>query len=149
MFSFLGSLLIDGSSSRLQVDIVSGDFLINGHPVGRLPEAIVSHSDFYRLFNRTIFVVQPAAGGTGRFVTQELYHGAKYTFALDKEPSKYFKTSRSSMLAKYISKLLVIERHAESGETFQLLPHKELQGIAPHLLVENYNHWFKPQEKIY
>jgi hypothetical protein len=45
----------------VHVDVVWGDFKVNGTPVGRLPDAITGHAKFRRLFKDAVLDVQSAS----------------------------------------------------------------------------------------
>jgi hypothetical protein len=70
----------------VHVDVVWGDFKVNGTPVGRLPDAITGHTKFRRLFKDAVLDVQLAsvtwAGETvPGYVTVWRIHGAYFKFA--------------------------------------------------------------------
>ncbi|CAD7943709.1 unnamed protein product [Amoebophrya sp. A25] len=63
-------LLADPDESKkkdrplLQVDCITGTFLVNGDPCSRLPDEIVGHADYARIFGKSIFIVQPIGNRT-------------------------------------------------------------------------------------
>lgn len=161
-FLLAGAAEIDGYGNRLQLDLVSGRFLVNGHPIRRLPEAITEHPTFRRVFPRTVFEVQPAPnarfGSQQNGVSEQLfdsvhrYHEkvqAQYTFGLrnfnaddlpiDKTDVSTNK-SRNERSNNTEPILIVIERQS-SGLEYQLIPHEWLRGVVPFLLIENHSHW--------
>ena len=140
---------MDGSFTQLQLDLMSGDFLIDGCPAARLPKYITKHEDFTRIFESTAIFVRPVGGTGGRFVCLNKHHDALYTFALknldttcaSKSESKS-KQPKSDSDSKTGPLLLVTEKHEDSSEEFLLVPSHALETLVPTALVKNYSHWF-------
>lgn len=68
----------DSQRCKVEVDVLGGLFLINGKPCKRLPESIIGHAVYTRLFGQSVFSVQP--DGSGGFRTKSQVQGALYTF---------------------------------------------------------------------
>ncbi|KAJ3086282.1 hypothetical protein HK102_013328 [Quaeritorhiza haematococci] len=118
-------------SALLQINIVCGNFLVDGQPVGRLPEAIMRHEDYQRVFSEMAFEVQPAAGQRGRYITLHPYHDATYSLSL------------------LHGGRLVVEEKREDGSTYELFPHRFFNGDLPHRLIHSFSHWFdKPNQCV-
>ncbi|CAD7966336.1 unnamed protein product, partial [Amoebophrya sp. A25] len=64
----------NGQRQLLQMDVVGGTFLVDGAPCGRLPDEIVNHPDYTRIFQRSIFSVHPV--GSGLYKTSAKLNGA-------------------------------------------------------------------------
>lgn len=67
-----------GTSCVIQVNVVSGVFLVDGAPCKSLPREITSHEIYRRLFGTSIFAVQPS--GTGGYRTSMPIGGFVYEF---------------------------------------------------------------------
>jgi len=56
----------DGTCSVVHIDVVEGIFLVDGEPVGRLPERILTQKMFQRIFpDASSLTVFHRGGGTG------------------------------------------------------------------------------------
>lgn len=84
--------------------------------------AIASHPLFSRVFGDFAFEVQP---GHGAFVSVQQYNGCSYEF-------KALPDCRS---------IVINERYAD-GTVIELMPPEMLQNEVPHLLHQNYSHWW-------
>ncbi|KAJ3085954.1 hypothetical protein HK102_013653 [Quaeritorhiza haematococci] len=115
-------------SALLQIHLVRGIFLVDGQPVGCLPEAIMQHEDYQRVFSKMAFEVQPAAGQRGTYISLHPYHNATYSFSL------------------HDGRLVVEERRAD-GRTQELFPHRFFIGDLPHRLIHDFSHWFDKQKQ--
>lgn len=105
----------------ITADLVTGTFLVNNLPVARLPANITESHLFRRVFGDFVFEVQPTFEHT-TFSAVQRYNECHYEFvSLD-------------------SKTLIIERHGDVVS--ELVPHEVLKGECPHLLVENYSHFW-------
>jgi hypothetical protein len=68
----------------IHIDVLLGKFLMDGSPVGKLSEDIVSNEEYQRLFQTSNF--QALKDQTGVFTTSEI-HGRIYSFHLS--PKRY------------------------------------------------------------
>ena len=105
----------------LQMNIITGSFLIDGHPLGRLPLNIVYHKDFQRIFGSVIFEVQPDCPNT--YKTRYPYRSSHYSFHLSGE-------------------LLIIKEMKGDASEYQLIPHHLFERHLPFYLHSNYSHWY-------
>jgi hypothetical protein len=122
------------STSVLQVDVLRGKFLVNGAPVGHLPESITSHEDYVRLFGDATFEVQPTLGGGWK--TAASSNGVSYAF---------YKSAQTGGAP------LIIEDRADNDGTIvqaQLVSHQHFCGDFPDALVEHYSHWLVLEGKL-
>ena len=129
---YLGDFTVGGFSRELQLDLLSGDFFIDGTRAGHLTDNITKHRDFTRLFGSTEFYVLPDGGERGRFVTRYRDHDPRYTFALRQKDDN--------------SLLQVIEKH--SSEEFLFVSSQALEQLFRKELVANYSHWFNIAKNI-
>eukprot|EP00854_Cymbomonas_tetramitiformis_P005609 gene5609-6794_t len=123
---FVGEPVGDGPGpvALLQMDVVRGTFLVDGLPPQRLPEDIMRHPMYRRLFGGAILVVQPEFNGSLR--TAQEINGA------------YFVFKRGSPHP------VIVERRGAS--VAQLVPHtafhsKDHDADFPHSFIDGYSHW--------
>ena len=116
-------------SLTLQINILSGKFLVHGNPVGRLPESITAAPDYARVFGSCIFEVQPAAERSNTFVTMHKLQGSTFTFSLRNHG------------------LVVVERRQE-GDEYELIPNNVFNEDYPDLFLSNYSHWLCKQTTV-
>jgi hypothetical protein len=102
---------------------MTGAFLVDGQPVGRLPDAITSSSEYGRTFGGRIFEVQPGEV-TGTYITSRHINGSLFTFST-------------------VNSRVVICEHRADGRKLTLIPHTHFQGDMPQLLVDDYSHWLE------
>ena len=108
----------------LQLDVMRGSFLVDGAPVGRLPEKITSSHEYARLFKDMVFDVQPAHDGG--FKTPWMM-GACFKFQLRGDDV-----------------LISEERKMDQNQQViisTLVPSKTFEGDLPHSLVHDHSHW--------
>ncbi len=104
----------------MQLDFLSGKFLVDGMPIARLGQDVIDHPLYKRNFDPTlVFDVLPY--GYKTFVTKQSYHEATLTFMMGTE-------------LQVIEKLHGVER--------VLLPHSLFKRSLPSDLVNKYQHWY-------
>ena len=114
-------------SKCLSIDLTTGSFLVDGLTVGYLPEKIISHPLFVRVFGSHVFEVQ-AADKAHTYVTKYAYHGNRrvdYEFTFNERNQN----------------LHIYETHKETGDRFQLIPHTCFLQDFPDKFVSYYSHW--------
>lgn len=117
---FLVLIKIENNNNHnVIVDMVTGDFLVNNFPVSRLPAVITENALFKRIFGQFIFDVQQE----NRDSFSTIHTENIYNFRL------------------VHNELIITELH-KRGPRFELIPSKILKNEIPHLLVENYSHWW-------
>lgn len=110
------------TTTLLQLDVLKGGFLVDGKPIGRLPEKISLSDEYARLFRDAVFDVQPACGGG--FKTSQIL-GACFKFQLCGDH------------------VVISEEREVDGRRVlaTLLPHKSFDGDLPFSLIQDYSHW--------
>lgn len=106
----------------VKIDIVTGDFLVNNLPVARLPRKISDDPLYYRVFQNFTFEIQPEDANT--YTTLQKYNKCVYKFSCMNEG------------------IVITECNQENKNELELLPLNVLVDELPHLLVENYSHWW-------
>ncbi|KAF5698569.1 hypothetical protein FMUND_15060 [Fusarium mundagurra] len=112
------------SRGHLQVhyNILTGELLVNGLPLARLPEQYERHDDYERLFGSLILNVMPSNLSGMRFCTTQQFQGHIVHFGMQDQD------------------LLV--RLEVNGSYLDLIPSRTLQGMLPHSFVNDYAHWY-------
>ncbi|KIM82965.1 hypothetical protein PILCRDRAFT_819766 [Piloderma croceum F 1598] len=109
-------------SQPVQLNLLEGRLLINGKPLGRLPQNIVTHPTYSRIFGQKILDVIPADIPGMDFATRSLVSNHQVFFTL-----------------RHDTQLVIRARH--ESKMLELIPHDQLVGDLPTLLVEKYTHW--------
>jgi hypothetical protein len=113
--------------SIVQVNVLRGEFLVDGNPVGRLPATITGRADYSRIFGDVVFEVQPAAGQRGKYVSLHALESTLFSFELDGD------------------RLIVVQRYEKKGDEYELIPHASFKGDdgddLPVELIDGYSHW--------
>lgn len=130
---FTSRLEVNGIHAVVFAHLFSGDFLVNGNPVGRLPCSIVSHPDFQTLFGAVNF--SSTALGANAFRTRWPYivGGCSWVFDFSLHPAKGLRIEQFERLCDGS-----VGRRATYVPT-TLLP-KELPEQLRH--QSSYAHWF-------
>ncbi|KAH6961733.1 hypothetical protein BKA56DRAFT_647758 [Ilyonectria sp. MPI-CAGE-AT-0026] len=112
------------SRGHLQVhlNILTGELLVNGLPLSRLPKEYERHDDYERLFRGLILNVTPSNLPGMRFCTTQRFQGHTVHFGIQDQD------------------LLV--RLEENGSYLDLIPSRNFQGMLPHSFVNDYAHWY-------
>ncbi|KAG8733132.1 hypothetical protein FRC11_008540 [Ceratobasidium sp. 423] len=113
-------------TQEVYLNLLTGQLLIDGKPLGRLPREYVEHPTYLRLFGQKILDVVPAKSPGMEFATRDHVHGYQISFAL--------RGSRPS------SRELIIQ--ARCGDRlYELVPHEKLSDDLPMFFSEDYHHW--------
>lgn len=130
LYAFEMIVSIDGARLVLRVNYVYGEFLVNGAPMGRLPNTITETVSFKRVFGNTIIDVTPL---NGAFETRHPINGHTYTFHEDEDDG-----------------LIIIQHDNQNSPNnhCELIPHSKLMDEVSVLLVENFNHWLNKRENV-
>ncbi|KAF9472983.1 hypothetical protein BDN70DRAFT_997884 [Pholiota conissans] len=114
----------DQRPQEVHYNVLNGTLLIDGRPLGRLPEEITSHSTYARIFGQKIFDVIPADMPGMEYATRSFVQKHQIFFALrDGAP------------------IIQARSFGENPETFELIPHDVLERDFPLLLSSEYVHW--------
>jgi len=115
----------DNKVCKLQVDVMSGAFLVDGSPCKALPRAISSHKVYQRLFGNSMFNVQPT--GSGGYRTSMSVNGFFFEFYEAGASDKGGPT--------------IIKERQSDGVRLLLIPEETFNSDIPEALVQNYSHW--------
>ncbi|CAE6448122.1 unnamed protein product [Rhizoctonia solani] len=109
-------------TQEVHFNLITGQLLIDGEPLGRLPREYVEHPTYIRLFGQKIRDVVPAKSAGMEFATRSHVHGYQVSFALTE------------------NKQLIIQAQKDD-RLYELIPHEELSEDLPQLFSEDYHHW--------
>ncbi|KAF4469857.1 hypothetical protein FALBO_3237 [Fusarium albosuccineum] len=111
---------------KVHLSILTGELLVNGAPLSRLPRDYEQHSDYGKLFGSLVLDVMPSTLPGMHFCVSKLFQGHAIHFGKqDGQPSP---------------DLLV--RLYNNGSNLDLIPPRTLVGFLPHSFVEDYVHWY-------
>ncbi|RFN48648.1 hypothetical protein FIE12Z_7114 [Fusarium flagelliforme] len=116
-------------SGRRQVDlnVLTGELLVNGAPLARLPREYSMHEDYGRLFGTMILDAMPSDVPGMRFsATREFL---RYTVHFGMQGQD-----------------LLVHLH-KSEAALDLVPSRMLKGKVPYQLADNFAHWYRRKSK--
>ncbi|KAL8970029.1 MAG: hypothetical protein Q9183_001709 [Haloplaca sp. 2 TL-2023] len=116
------------ASQVVSYNLISGELLIDGRPLGVLPKAYTSNPNFVRIFGAQILRVSASDMPGMPYMTANKEHG--YTF--------YFGIHQSSLII----------RAKSSSVVYEIVPHTHFTGDFPILFVEEYSHWLDLSTKV-
>ncbi|KAI9148869.1 hypothetical protein HJFPF1_10912 [Paramyrothecium foliicola] len=108
----------------LHFNLVTGEFLVNGLPPGRLPTAYERHPTYELLFGRVAFDAMPVADSGMKFSATKTFQGFSLQFSLD----------------GLSSDLLVQAR--QGSYSWELIPERLFREILPSTFSSNYVYWY-------
>ncbi|RFU72336.1 very large low complexity [Trichoderma arundinaceum] len=115
-------------SLPIQINILTGELLVNGLPPSRLPTLYEEHPVFRELFGRELIEVMPSDIPGTIFSSMKSYHGYNFAFGMDdSEPPQ-----------------LVIVASA-NDEILDLIPRRILNNNLPASFIDDYVHWYNRQ----
>ncbi|KAF5023030.1 hypothetical protein F66182_4914 [Fusarium sp. NRRL 66182] len=106
----------------VHLSLLTGELLINGSPLARLPRHYELHDDYKRLFGCMILDVMPSDLAGMRFSATKSFQGYSVHFGMQSND------------------LLV--RLVKNGSTMDLVPPRALQGSVPDRFTNDYVHWY-------
>ncbi|KAG8922740.1 hypothetical protein FRC02_011637 [Tulasnella sp. 418] len=119
-------------SQAVQLNILSGQLLVDGKPLGRLPHDIVTHPTYRRIFGQRILDVIPAN-------TEGMDYKTRWPVGAIDDPSYRYQVFFT--LRHNGSQDQLVIRTKKDNETLELIPHTVFNGDLPALLVNAQTHW--------
>ncbi|RSL41729.1 hypothetical protein CEP54_015726 [Fusarium duplospermum] len=107
---------------QVHLDILTGELLVNGSPLARLPRGYERHDNYKRLFGGLVLKVMPSNLPGMRFCTAQLFQGNTIHFGMHDQD-------------------LLVRLEAD-GSSVDLIPPRTLRGLLPHSFVDEYAHWY-------
>ncbi|KAJ6646166.1 hypothetical protein Bhyg_01377, partial [Pseudolycoriella hygida] len=124
----LQTMIVNDGRNCITIDIVTGEFKVNNAPIARLPSKITNNKEFRRVFDAFNFEVQPDQSNC--YSTKQKYKDYNYDFRLVSKKN-----------------VVITEIRANNIE-YELIPHEVLMKDIPHLLVENFSHWWHKHKNV-
>ncbi|CAF4438759.1 unnamed protein product [Didymodactylos carnosus] len=122
-----------GTKRWISIDCIGGTFLVDGMTVGFLPEKITSNELFVRVFGNHIFEVQ-AAEVFNTYISKHAYH----------DNGKVYYEFHFNDQTKHLT---INERHIQTKETFQLIPHRCFETELPDAFISQHSHWLNTNNR--
>ncbi|KAI1759163.1 hypothetical protein GGR53DRAFT_524076 [Hypoxylon sp. FL1150] len=107
--------------------LLTGELLIQGLPLKRLPAEYTKHPTYAALFGNASLEVVPSSIPGMRFSCKDLFHGHQLDFGMDE------------------AKNLAIQART-GGRTFEFIPANILLPFLPAMFINNFIHWFSLDE---
>ncbi|KAI9166341.1 BTB and MATH domain-containing protein [Paramyrothecium foliicola] len=107
---------------HVHLNILTGELLINGMPLSRLPPDYQSHDDYLKLFDDRSLHVMPSSTPGMAFRTTQLFHGH----------TVHFGTQGQDLLIR-------LENNASC---LDLIPPRVFKGLLPDSFIHEYVHWY-------
>ncbi|PGH08675.1 hypothetical protein AJ79_05957 [Helicocarpus griseus UAMH5409] len=120
-----------GNSDSLSIhfNLLTGELLVNGLPLSRLPAKYEQHPTYRTLFGHAALEVMPTAVQGMQFSGKKEFAGYTLDFGI-------------SSLAETYKEYDILVRAVKCGQAFELIPSRLLYGAFPHGFVENFVHWY-------
>lgn len=111
-----------GRSLRVHYNFLTGELLVNGLPLNRLPSVYEETVSYRELFGHAIIQIMPSSMPAMRYSSQQLYIGHSLEFGHDG------------------TNLLL--RATKGQQVFELIPRRVFRDRLPHSFVDNFFQWY-------
>ncbi|KAK0247652.1 hypothetical protein LTS09_017198 [Friedmanniomyces endolithicus] len=119
---------VPGVTLRVHFNMLDGELLVNGLPLGRLPRNYEEHASYRTLFGHSAIEVMPSAVPGMDFAAKRAFSGHEVQFGMGTRPALATKDL-----------LVQVSQH---GKRFELLPPDLFDGIFPAAFVKEHVHWY-------
>ncbi|KAK4895204.1 hypothetical protein LTR49_028300 [Elasticomyces elasticus] len=126
--------LAGGASLQVHFNILTGELLVNGLPLDRLPRKYEDHGSYRTLFASSNIEVMPTANPGMDFAAKRLYSGHQLQFGW------------SARADAATADLLV--QSCKSGKIYELLPSRLFNEIFPAASIQDHVHWYNLAENV-
>ncbi|PNP47794.1 hypothetical protein THARTR1_10479 [Trichoderma harzianum] len=130
-YHWLQTEIISGngrSSFSIQMNILTGELLVNGLPPSRLPVSYEEHPVFEELLGREMVNVMPSDVPGAFFSSMKRHHGYSLAFGMNHSSPP---------------QLIIVA--SNDSETLDLIPRSVLSTSLPESFITNYVHWYNRQ----
>ncbi|KAI1100553.1 hypothetical protein F4804DRAFT_348467 [Jackrogersella minutella] len=114
----------ENDSPLIHFSLLTGELLVNGSPLSRLPKGYEEHCTYKMLFGKSILEVMPSTVPGMRFSSKKAFNGHRIHLGLDSADENLF-----------------IQADAES-QTFEFIPRHILRDSFPTVFVDKFIHWY-------
>lgn len=111
-----------GQSLRVQFNLLTGDLLVNGLPLSRLPPLYEKHKAYVELFGGIVLQIMPSPEAGMKFSSKQCYADHSLDFG-------------------FRGKDLLV-RATKNDHAFELVPKRVFSGKLPSTFVDNFVHWY-------
>lgn len=116
-------------------NLLTGELLVDGLPLARLPSKYLRHATYHTLFGRSDLEVMPSTLPGMLFSAKQNY--ARYTVHLGMRPIDDMPKSNGNDL---------LVRSVKDGRIYDLIPSRVLRGEFPTFFVTEFVHWYDVQD---
>ncbi|KAH8997134.1 hypothetical protein EDB86DRAFT_928074 [Lactarius hatsudake] len=137
------SCIIEGGQ-EVHYNLLTGNLLIGGKPLGRLPQEIIEHSTYTGILGTRVLDVVPADIPEMEFMTRSNVFGYQILFSLrgGNLILQARKPTKRPMVQKKNKRARRLARRPEScPPNLQLVPREVFDGDFPKAFVVDYVHW--------
>lgn len=121
------------SEESIHFSLLTGELLVNGTSLGRLPKEYENHAMHRTLFGDSILEVLPVTVGRMRYSSKNRFKGHALNLALG---------SSDGSVIRADDLLIRAMTEDESHEAYELVPPHILEGSLPTMFVKKYIHWY-------
>ncbi|EER36939.1 conserved hypothetical protein [Histoplasma capsulatum H143] len=124
----------EGNTHSLPIhfNLLTGELLVNGHPLSRLPAKYEQHPTYHTLFGKSALEVMPTAVQGMQFSGKKKFADYILHFGLN----DYIPNVPSSR------KYDILVQAVKDDRKFELVPSRILRGMFPEHFVENFVQWY-------
>ncbi|EXJ68848.1 uncharacterized protein A1O5_07780 [Cladophialophora psammophila CBS 110553] len=112
-------------------NILTGELLVNGLPLNRLPSEFERHATYRTLFGHSTLEVMPSAAHGMQFSGKKEYAGYTLHFGISPVPGT----------SKLLEHDLLVQAEKNNCK-YELIPCRVLRGEFPDAFVEEFVHWY-------
>ncbi|KAL2816576.1 hypothetical protein BDW59DRAFT_166300 [Aspergillus cavernicola] len=112
----------------MHFNLLTGELLINGLPLARLPADYERHESYNTLFGKSLLEVMPSTLPGMDFSCQRTYMGYETHLKKKQVPG----TAEFDLCVRGVTK----------DQSWEFIPRRLLIGLVPDAFVENYAHWY-------
>ncbi|KAL2821232.1 hypothetical protein BJX63DRAFT_427905 [Aspergillus granulosus] len=109
-------------------NLLTGELLINGLPLARLPAEYERHESYKTLFGKSLLEVMPSTLPGMEFSCQKTYMGYETHLKMEPVPG----TDQFDLRVRGVMK----------DQSWEFIPRRLLIGSVPDAFAQNYAHWF-------
>ncbi|KAK7740938.1 hypothetical protein SLS53_005001 [Cytospora paraplurivora] len=111
-----------GQSLRVHFNLLTGQLLVGGLPLSRLPDSYEQHDSYREIFGGIVLEIMPSSVAGFQFSAKQCYSGYSLHFGLD-DPDMLVRAFKDDIV-------------------FDLIPKRIFHGKLPHTFSEDFVHWY-------
>ena len=120
-----------GNTLRVHYNLLSGELLVNGLPLGRPPERYEKHPMWPKLFGSSAVEVRPSPIPGMQFSARRQYHGHEVQIGLLAANDIYNTTEQD-----------LVVRASTATNTYETVPARVLRRQFPDFFINEFVHWY-------